>query len=347
MTTDSVAPRSPHIVIVGAGSIGCYLGGRLLAAGASVTMIGRPRLHQVFETHPLRVSDYHGFDSAVQLAPYQFTTSPEPVAHADLVLLTVKSAATEDTGREIAPLLRPNIPVISFQNGIGNADRLRPLLPKASVLAGMVSFNVLQKTPGHFHQGTEGKLMAEASLALTPEIIAAFNNAGIPLTPRTDMHSVLWSKLLLNLNNPINALSGLPLKEQLSTRAYRRCLAMAQDETLSLLKAANIPTIKMAAVPMEWIPTVMRLPDWLFRRLAQTMLAVDPIARSSMWEDLEAGRKTEIEWINGEVIRLAKAHGRTAPVNQRLVDLIHQSESGQRQAWPGLALLHELTKPQA
>lgn len=344
MMTDSVAPRSPHIVIVGAGSIGCYLGGRLLDAGASVTMVGRPRLHQVFETIPLRASDYLGYDAAVPLAPYQFTTSPEPVAHADLVLLTVKSAATEDTGKEIAPLLRPNIPVISFQNGIGNADRLKPLLPKATVLAGMVSFNVLQKTPGHFHQGTRGQLMAEASLALTPDIIAAFSKAGIPLAPRTDMHSVLWSKLLLNLNNPINALSGLPLKEQLSTRAYRRCLALAQDETLSLLKAANIPTIKMAAVPMAWIPTVMRLPDWLFRRLAQTMLAMDPIARSSMWEDLEAGRKTEIEWINGEVVKLANAHGMTASVNQRLIDLIRECESGQRKAWSGPELLRALTK---
>ncbi|MEQ5837676.1 2-dehydropantoate 2-reductase [Marinobacter sp. NFXS9] len=334
--------QTPRIAIFGAGSIGCYLGGRLLAGGADVVMIGRDRLATLFQTHPLRVSDYQGVDSTLTLSPEHYTTDPAAVAGADLVLLTVKSAATEEAGQAMAPYLAPGTVVISLQNGISNAERLAPLLPDQVVLPGMVPFNVLQRSPGHFHHGTEGELMAARHLAITPPVEDAFARAGLPLSLQPDMHAVLWSKLLLNLNNPINALSGLPLKAELSQRAYRLCLARAQRETLALLRSADIPTVKLAAVPMPLIPVVMSLPDWLFQRLAQAMLSIDPLARSSMWEDLQAGRRTEVDWINGEVVQLARRLGRPAPVNQCLVDLVRQAEAGTLKNLSGEDLLTNL-----
>lgn len=333
---------SPRIVIFGAGSIGCYLGGRLLSAGANVVMVGRSRMQTLFESTPLRVSDYLGVDHQLTLTDDQYTTDASILSDADLVLLTVKSAATEEAGQTMAPYLKPGVPVISMQNGISNAERLKPLLPEQVVLAGMVPFNVLQKTPGHFHHGTEGQLMAARSDTLTPAMLDAFARSGLPLTQHENMTAVLWSKLLLNLNNPINALSGIPLRDELSQRSYRMCLAMAQRETLQLLNAAGVHTVKLAAVPMPLIPMVMSLPDWLFRRLAQTMLAIDPLARSSMWEDLQAGRRTEVDWINGEVVHLAQRLGRSAPINQRLVSLIRDAETAQVGNWSGEALLDTL-----
>ncbi|TBW48495.1 2-dehydropantoate 2-reductase [Marinobacter halodurans] len=334
--------KPPRIAIFGAGSVGCYLGGRLLAAGADVVMIGRDRLASLFRNQPLRVSDYRGVDSSLTLTDGQYTTDPAAVAGADLVLLTVKSAATEDAGQALAPHLAPGTAVISLQNGISNADRLKPLLPEPVVLSGMVPFNVLQHSPGHFHQGTEGDLMAAQHSAITPAMEDAFARAGLPLIQQSDMRSVLWSKLLLNLNNPINALSGLPLKAELSQRAYRLSLAMAQRETLALLRAAGIPTVKLAAVPMPLVPWVMALPDWLFRRLAQAMLSIDPLARSSMWEDLQAGRRTEVDWINGEVVQLARRLVRPAPVNECLVELIREAEAGTLRNLSGEDLLEKL-----
>ncbi|WP_207950639.1 2-dehydropantoate 2-reductase [Marinobacter sp. JSM 1782161] len=332
----------PRIALFGAGSIGCYLGGRLLATGADVIMIGRPRLQALLTSTPLRVSDYQGLDASIQLSDTEYTTDPAALANADLVLLTVKSAATEDAARAMAPHLRPGIPVISLQNGISNARRLAPLLPEQVVLAGMVPFNVLQRAPGHFHQGTEGHLMTARDASLSPALLETFARAGLPLDVRDDMDSVLWSKLLLNLNNPINALSGLPLKTELSQRAYRRCLAMAQRETLGLLREAGIATVKLTGLPMGLLPTLLGLPDWLFRHLARTMLAIDPLARSSMWEDLQAGRRTEVDWINGEVAQLAQSLGRDAPINRRLVALIRQAEREPGGQWSGDRLLQAL-----
>lgn len=334
---------SLRIVIFGAGSIGCYLGGRLLSAGADVVMIGRPRLQETLKQVPLVVTDYQGFSARSQLTEDQYLCEADAARGADLVLVTVKSAATAEAGKQLAPWIPAGTPVVSLQNGISNAEHLQTAMPEANVLAGMVPFNVLQQEPGHFHQGTEGHLMAEQHSSLQA-VLPWFEKAGLPLELRSDIESVMWSKLLLNLNNPINALSGVPLLEELSQRGYRRCLAMAQRETMQLLKLAEIPTVKLTGLPMHLIPPLMSSPDWLFTRLAQKMLTIDPVARSSMWEDLQAGRPTEVDWINGEVVKLANKLGRQAPVNQKLVDLIHQCET-QRQTWSADQLLSALQRP--
>ncbi len=344
MHSDSqpASDHPPRIVIFGAGSVGCYIGGRLLSAGADVVMIGRPRLRQLFDQQPLIVTDYQGFRFETALPPELYTEDASAAAGAGLVLVTVKSAATEEAASTLARHLQPGTPVISLQNGISNSELLQKLLPDMQVCAGMVPFNVLQKHPGHFHQGTEGQLIAGAHPALSP-FLRYFLECGLPLELRKDMSRVLWSKLLLNLNNPINALSSVPLLEQLGNRHYRRCLAMAQSETLTLMALAGIEPISLTQVPMRFLPLIMCLPDWAFTRLARKMLAIDPVARSSMWEDLEAGRATEVDWINGEVVRLAASLGRDAPVNRRLTELVHQCEQNRR-PWSGHELLEQLRR---
>jgi 2-dehydropantoate 2-reductase len=328
------------IAVYGAGGIGCYVGGRLAATGAPVTFVGRPRMATELATHGLRLTDYLGAD--LRVADVPFSTTPAGATDADLVLVTVKSAATAQAADELASVLKPGTVVVSFQNGLRNGDMLRSRLTEQVVVSGMVPFNVLNRGGGVFHQGTEGKLDVQQDPALAPHL-DAFDRAGLPLTQHDDILPVQWSKLLLNLNNPINALSNLPLRDELSQRPYRRCLAAAQAEALGLLDAAGIRPAQLLAVPMHRFPAVLRLPDFLFRRLASKVLAVDPLARTSMWEDLEAGRPTEIDHLNGEVVRLADSLGREAPVNARLIALIRAAETARR-SWSGPDLLRELQR---
>jgi 2-dehydropantoate 2-reductase len=328
------------IAVYGAGGIGCYVGGRLAATGTPVTFVGRPRMAAELAANGLRLTDYLGAD--LRAEDVRFETTPSGVAGADLVLVTVKSAATEGAAAELAGVLKPGAVVVSFQNGVRNGELLRSRLTEQVVITGMVPFNVLNRGAGVFHQGTEGALDVQRDAALAP-YLSAFERAGLPLTQHDDILPVQWAKLLLNLNNPINALSDLPLRDELSQRSYRRCLAAAQAETLGILDAAGIRPAQLLAIPMHRFPAVLRLPDFLFRRLASKVLAVDPLARTSMWEDLEAGRPTEIDYLNGEVVRLARSVGRTAPVNERLVDLIHAAETDRR-SWSGPDLLRELQR---
>lgn len=333
--------QPPRIAVFGAGSVGCYLGGRLLAGGADVHLYGRARIGAMLARHGLHCTDLHG--AAVDVAPadIHFTDALEGLREAATVLFAVKASATVAAAQQIAPHLAPGAVLISFQNGIRNVTALRELLPKVVVLAGMVPFNVLARGEGRFHQGSGGALAVEDHPAL--DLLApAFAAAGLPLARHADMRAVQWGKLLLNLNNAINALSGLGLREELSQRGYRLCLAAAQREALALLRVADIPIAQLTKVKPDWLPLLLSLPDWLFRRLASQMVAIDPLARSSMWEDFEAGRPTEVDIINGEVVALAHRLGRQAPVAERFVKLVREAERGGRRDWSAPELLRAI-----
>jgi len=189
----------------------------------------------------------------------------------------------------------------------------------------MVPYNVAEIGAGAFHRGTPGRLAAEDDAALRPWV-PVFERAGVPLDLVADLLPVQWGKLMLNLNNPVNALSGLPLREELMLRGYRRCFAALIEEALGVLAAAGIAPAQVAAVPAHRLPMLLRLPDWLFRIVAARMLRIDAKARSSMADDLALGRRTEIDALSGEVVRLAQAHGLPAPRNARMVELL--------EAWP-------------
>jgi 2-dehydropantoate 2-reductase len=331
------------IAIFGAGSIGTYVGGALLASGADVVLIGRARMQSSVARHGLTLTDLNGHRH--QLTPDQvpYTQDPAALATADLILVTVKSADTPAAAQAIGAHARTTATVLSLQNGIGNADTLREALPGRTVLAGMVPFNVVQLLEGCLHRGTEGEMAVEASPALAPWH-AAFKAAQVPLLEHADFAAVQWGKLLLNLNNPVNALSGLPLKTELSQRAYRRCLALLIDEARAVLRVAGIRPAKVARVGPGLLPTLLRLPDALFTRVAATMLRIDPQARSSMWEDLQAGRRTEVDYLNGAVVKLAQSLGLKAPANERLVALMRAAEAGTQPALSGTALWQALTR---
>jgi 2-dehydropantoate 2-reductase len=334
----------PRIAIYGAGMVGNYLGGRL-HGHAQVRFIARPRVAASLGEHGLQVSDLHGRRQHIAPDQLDLHTRPDAARDVDLVLVTVKSAATMDVAHELADVLAPDTPVISFQNGVRNTAELRAALPGRTVLAGMVPFNVTQPQPAHFHQGSSGELIVERSEALAPfaEIFAA---SQVPLQQHEDMQAVLWAKLLLNLNNPLNALSGLPLRDELAQRPWRQCLALLQHEGLRILDAAGIRPAHLTALPARWLPGVLSMPDALFRRVAARMLAIDPLARSSTWDDLQAGRRTEVDYINGEIVALAKSKGMRAPANQRIVALMRDAERAY-EPWQGSSLLRELRSAQS
>lgn len=356
------------LVIFGAGSIGSYVGGCLLAARCpsnqasaagrapvpsafpafqaalgDVVLVGRERTKQLIQQHGLTLTDLHGGQQVLRPEQVAYTTDAALLAGAHLVLVTVKSADTEAAAQAIAQHAPPTVVVLSLQNGVGNAETLRRLLPGRTVVAGMVPFNVVALPNGGLHRGTFGDIAVEDSPALAPWL-PWFAAAGVPLQPKAHFQAVQWGKLLLNLNNPINALSGLPLKAQLSQRAYRRCLALLMTEALVVLKAAGIQPDKVAKVGPALLPHVLRLPDAVFKRVAAAMLSMDEQARSSMWEDLAAGRRTEVDYLNGAVVALAQSLGLAAPANARVVTLIRAAEAGRSGGLSGDALLAELAR---
>lgn len=330
------------VCVYGAGSIGCTLGGRLAAAGVPVTLVGRPRIAAEIADHGLLITDLDGGEWRAAAAHVPVSSEPGAPAGARLVLVTVKSAATAGAAAELAETLAPDVVVISFQNGLGNVDVLRAALPGRTVLAGMVPFNVVHRGDGRFHIATSGWLEVQADPALGP-YREGFRRAGLELREQPDLRPVQWAKLLLNLNNAINALSGLPLRTELSDRRFRRCLALAMAEAIRLLRRSGQPVARLTPLPPSWLPRLIAAPDPVFSRLAGSMIRIDPSARSSMLDDLDLGRPTEVDDLNGEVVRLARHLGLDTPVNQRLVDLVRAAETDGRRTWSGADLQADLT----
>jgi 2-dehydropantoate 2-reductase len=312
------------IAVAGAGSIGCFVGGMLADAGARVALLARPRVIQDIQGHGLRLTSFEGFER--QIAPSQLTLSEDPKIFADagVVLVTVKSADTAGIADVIARHAPCDAVVISLQNGIGNTPVLRERLPGRIVLAGMVPFNVVAPGAGRFHRATSGDIVIEQDDAGTAQRLSV---PGLTMRATADIAGVQWGKLLVNLNNALNALADLPLRQQLAQRAWRRLFADQITEGLAALKAEGIRPVSTTPIPPSWLPHLLRLPDAVFAMLLGRTMEIDPEARSSMWEDLQRGRRTEIDYLQGVITEIADRRQLQVPLSRRIVALIKNAEA--------------------
>ena len=316
------------ITVAGAGSVGCYVGGLLAAAGRNVTLLTRPQLAKAVREHGLRVSDLDGRD--ITVAPNALSVETEPdraLGRARIVLVTVKSHDTAEMAALIAAHAAKDALVVSLQNGVRNAEVLRHTLGHDRVADAMVPFNVVQtRSSGgapRFHRASGGTILVEKG---DGGLRALLDVPGAPVAEHDDIEAVLWGKLLVNLNNGLNALSGLPIVEQFGDRRWRGLVARQLDEGIAVLRAAGIRHAPYEGVPARVFALALRLPDALFRLAAKSIFAIDESARSSMWGDLEAGRRTEIDHLQGEIIRLAETHGVPAPLNRAVLARVKEAE---------------------
>jgi len=319
----------PGIVVAGAGSIGCYVGGCLALAGRDVTLLLRPALADIIAGQGLRISDLDGENRVVAPGAIKLATDPSiAFADADVILVTVKSGATAAVAGLIAEHAPSGVTIVSLQNGVGNADLLLARLGGIGrIVAGMVPFNVVQSQgsgEARFHRATSGTILIGAGV---PGLRSALSVQGADVIEHADMAAVLWGKLMLNLNNALNALSGVPLATQLADRRWRLILARQVAEAVGVLKAAGIKPAPIEGVSPGMIPRILRLPNWLFRRVARRMLAIDPEARSSMWEDLHRHRPTEIGYLQGAILALAQKHRVSVPLTERVIGLVRRAEA--------------------
>ena len=308
------------IAVMGAGSVGSYYGAMLARAGHAVTLIARPRHVTAIADRGL-LFETKAFTEAV---PVTATADAAGVAGADIVLFCVKSTDTVAAGRDMRPHLGTDTTVLSLQNGVGNVPVLRQRLPGRRVLAGMVAFNVVGRGEGRFHRATSGDIVIEQDEAETAQALSVL---GLKLRASPDIAGVQWGKLLVNLNNALNALSGLTLQEQLAQRPWRLLLADQMAEGLAALKAARVRPVSPTPIPSHLVPHLLRLPDPIFNRLLGRTMKIDPEARSSMSEDLQRRRHTEIDYLQGVIAEIAERHGLPAPLSRRVVALIKRAEA--------------------
>lgn len=328
MSQTASKPRYPRIVVAGAGVIGCFVGGMLVRGAHTVTFFLRERLFDELSRQGLTISDFDDLDEDFSPDNFGMSLTPDCLEQADIILVTVKTGGTETMAKLIARHAPKDAVVISLQNGIENAASLRRLLPDFDVRAGVVPFAASYMGGGHFHRSSTGGIYIERGPG---GIARKLSVTGLTVVSRRDITALQWGKLLMNLNNALNALSGLLLRDQIASLPWRKLLADQIVEALAAMKAEGItPRLPISLpLPPRVLPIILRLPTPLFRRVARTMLTIDPHARSSMWDDVERGKPTEIDILQGAIVAMADKHGLKAPVNARVATLISRvTEAG-------------------
>ena len=289
---------SISITILGAGSIGSYLGGLIVSSGAKVEMIGRESSAKSIRENGLKLT--HFKNETIYLQPRKINYSTN---------------YAEEAAKIINKYARKEALVISFQNGVQNTQALKNELGQI-VLAGVVPFNVTAKGTGWYHCGTDGKLALEYTK--DPHILELkrfFDKSGQELTLHEDILSVQWGKLLVNLNNALNTLAGIPLKSCLSQREYRKSLALVIEEALLVVRSAGIEPANFGGAHPSKMIKILRLPNLLYSLLMRTVVKIDEKARSSVLDDLELGKSSELDYLQGEIIKLAEKNKQKATYN--------------------------------
>jgi 2-dehydropantoate 2-reductase len=322
------------IGVAGAGSIGCFVGGIYAASGPRVALLARPRVIQEIEANGLRLTSFDDFDRTVASDQLALSDDPSILNNAGVVLVTVKSADTAEIAEAIACHAPSDAVIVSLQNGIGNVAVLRQKLPGRRVLAGVVPFNVISLGAGRFHRATSGDIVIEQD---DTNSAAQLSVPGLKMHASGNIAGLQWGKLLVNLNNALNALADLPLRQQLAQRAWRRLMADQMAEGLAAIRAEGIKPVSATPVPAGLTPHLLRLPDAIFAAVLGRTLKIDPQARSSMWEDLQRGRRTEIDYLQGVITGIADRHGLQVPLSRRVVALVKAAEASGKGS-PGLTV---------
>jgi 2-dehydropantoate 2-reductase len=314
-----------QLAIYGAGSTGCYLGGLLQLCGHDVSLICRQRIRDsIIEAGGISLTDYTGQNEKVMPTGLITQLADETF---DAVFVTLKCHQLEAAVADLKRLAEDGAQLFFMQNGLDSLDTVQYQLPNNAVWQGITPFNILSMDNARFHRGTEGAFVLHRT-SITEQLAEQLGAIGFPCELHRDMKPLIYGKLLLNLNNALNAVADQPIKTQLENRKLRRLYAAAQREWLQVATAEGVELGQFTAVKPAWMPIILSLPNWLFLRLAKAMLDIDPHARSSMWEDISMGRKTEIEFLNEAVVKRAEKLGLDTPVNRKISALIHSLERG-------------------
>lgn len=292
------------VAVMGAGAVGCYYGGMLARAGHEVVLIARPQHVEAIERDGLRLDTQH-FDEHVRVSA---STEASAVKGAQLVLFCVKSTDTDSAAQALAPYLEPDALVLSLQNGVENAERLRELLPQEAAAA-VVYVASEMAGPGHVRHHGRGELVIEPSTK-SEEVARTLIAADVPTEISDNVRGALWAKLVLNCAyNALSAITQMPYGRLVQGEGVTRAMRDVVDECLAVAKADGV--------------TIPGDVDAAVCRIAETM----PNQFSSTAQDLARGKTSEIDHLNGLIVRRGEALGVPTPANRVLHVLVKVIES--------------------
>lgn len=300
-----------RIAMIGAGAMGSAFGARFARSGADVVLYDSDRTHvEAIEAGGLYVE---APDGSVTLR-LPATTHAEKIGNSDLAVILVDSNATREAAKIATRVLGKKGAALTLQNGIGNAETLSATLGAARVIAGTTYNSAARLKPGHVHHSNIGEtILGEVeggTSARVNEIARLLREAGLPVAVSDNVMGHIWMKFVLNAAiNPVSAMTGLRPGEIARVPAARELLERVLDEALAVVAAKKI---------------VLSVDDPRGHVLDH---AWERYNRPSMLQHVEEGRRTEIDALNGALVKEASALGVAVPFNAAVVLAIKSIEA--------------------
>ena len=310
------------ICVLGAGALGCAIGGVLTEAGNEVWLVNRGRGHvDAMKQAGLKMRETTAdgvFDRTVQVhATTDCREMATTTGPADLVIVLVKSFHTRDAIEAARPIVGDHTAVLSLQNGLGHEDILAEVVGRGKVLAGKTYAGGVMLAPGHIIVGTRGKdthigELDGADTARVRAIADTFNRAGLVTTVSHNILGTMWDKLLVNVaTGALSGITRLPYGDLYQVPEVEACAVAAVAEAMAVARASGIE-LSTRDPRQPWVKAAEGLPHEF---------------KASMLQSLEKGSVTEIDFVNGAVVRQGAKTGIPTPVNQALVACIKGIEA--------------------
>lgn len=307
----------PRVAVVGAGAVGGFYGGMLARAGAPVTLIGRASHVEVWKRDGLLLDSFKF--PGTQTIPVAASTEIAEASDAELVLFCVKSQDTEDAARQLARAVRADALVVSLQNGVDNVTQMRAVAPTLDPIAAVVYVSCAMPSPGRVKHDVRGELVIGDLPGRTnaprdaelQRVAGWFEAAGVgcPVSPNVEVE--LWTKLIVNASlNPVSAVANITYGDTVETPESREMIRQLVLECVAVARASGV------ALPVD--PDYVEMMWGFARRLGATY--------ASTAQDLARGKRTEIDALNGAIVRRGVELGIPTPVNQALLALVKLRE---------------------
>ncbi len=314
-----------RIAIIGAGAIGSVVGACLSQSGEDVTLIGRAEHLQAIEQNGLQVDGVSGSFVARVVTAEKLDFQP------DLAFLTVKTQDVLTALQENQAFLA-DTPLVTFQNGVRSDELVASLFPPEQIISAVVNISASYLTPGTVtvvYPGSLviGRLSGEIDAQL--EELAALLEQVTSTSISKNIQGVHWLKLIFNLNNAFPALLNMPLHEIYEDNYLRELAARVMREGLQVVKEAGIrlESLPEASVTLFNVLGMLppRLAGWFLASRARRIESEWPLLGSTL-QSLRRGRSTEIDYLNGEIVRLGEQIGAPTPFNTAIVEMVHRVE---------------------
>jgi 2-dehydropantoate 2-reductase len=294
------------ICILGSGALGSTIGGVLTESGSEVYLIDTWAEHvNTMNRQGLKLRE----DASDRTLQVRAATDCHGIGPADLILVLVKSYHTKEAIKNATPIIGDKSVVLSFQNGLGNEETLAEAVGKDHVIGGRTFAGGVMLGPGHVMAGCKGKqtYVGELDGRITErvnEIAKQFNQAGLETIVSSNIVGIMWDKLLINVaTGALSGITRLPYGELYQVKEIMDCALEAVSEVIAVAKAMGVK-LTITDPKKVWLKAAENLP---------------PEFKASMLQDIEKGSRTEIDSINGLVVRLGEEHGVPTPVNRVLV----------------------------